>query len=71
MTKKERSDKWNEIQIEHTYMLMMLAQIKEILDEEQYKKIRNNIEEEFLKKRAIYAPLNYEEIISQNNLVRV
>ena len=71
MNIKERSDKWNEIQIEHTYMLMMLAQIKEILDEEQYKKIRNNIEEEFLKKRAIYAPLNYEEIISQNNLVRV
>ncbi len=71
MNIKERSDRWNEIQIEHIYMLMMLAQIKEILDKEQYKKIKNNIEEEFLKKRAIYAPLNYKELISQNNLVRV
>ena len=50
MIKEERSDKWNEIQIEHTYMLMMLVQIKELLNEEQYKKIKKNLEEEFLKK---------------------
>lgn len=71
MTKEERSDKWNKIQIEHTYMLMMLGQIKELLTEEQYNKLKNNIENEFLKNKAIYVPLNYLEIISQNNLVRV
>lgn len=71
MTKEERSDKWNKIQIEHTYMLMMLGQIKELLTEEEYNKLKNNIENEFLKNKAIYVPLNYLEIISQNNLVRV
>lgn len=71
MTKKERSDKWNKIQIEHTYMLMFLAQIKELLTEDEYKRLKNNIENEFLKNKAIYVPLNYLEIISQNNLVRV
>lgn len=71
MDKKERSDKWNETLVEHTYMLMMLAQIKELLTNEQYKKLKNDIEEDFLKKRAKYAPLDYQEILSQKNLVRV
>lgn len=68
---KERSDKWKEILIEHTYMLTMLAQIKSFLTEEQYNRLKRNINEEFLKKRALYAPLDYQELISQNNLVGV
>lgn len=68
---KERSDKWKETLIEHAYMLTMLAQIKILLTEEQYIKLKRNINEEFLKKRALYAPLDYQELISQNNLVGV
>ena len=71
MGKNERSDKWKETLIEHTYMLTMLAQIKDFLTNEQYIKLKREIEEDFLIKRAKYAPLDYQEILSQNNLVRV
>lgn len=71
MNETERSDKWNEVLIEHTYMLMMLAQVKELLTNEQYIKVKYNIEEDFLKKRAIYAPLDYQKILSQKNLAAV
>lgn len=71
MEKNERSDKWKETIIEHTYKLTMLAQIKNILTEEQYIKLKNIIEDDYLKKRALYAPLNYQELLSQKNLVSV
>lgn len=68
---KERSDKWKETLIELAYMLTMLAQIKRFLTEEQYNKLKRNINEEYLKKRALYAHLDYQQLISQNNLVGV
>ena len=71
MKNNERSDKWKEILIEHTYMLTLLANIKNLITEEQYKKLKNEIEEEFLKKREKYCPLDVEEIISNKNLVCV
>ena len=53
-------------------MLTMLAQIKKIISEEEYIKLKSVIEEDYLKKRALYAPLNYQELLSlDNNLVGV
>ena len=71
MNNNERSDKWKEVLIEHTYMLTMLAQIKNELTDEQYKKLKYQINEEFLKKKVKYAPVKYKDILSTNNLVCV
>lgn len=65
---KERSEKYNEAVMEQTYMLVMLALIKKELTETQYTKLKKIIKEECLKKKSLYYPLDYKEIITTKYL---
>lgn len=65
---KERSEKYNEAVIEQTYMLVMLALIKKELTEVQYTKLKKIIKEEFTKKKSLYYPVDYKEIITSKYL---
>ena len=48
----ERSDKYKEIIEEYVYMKTMLSQISMVISEEEYKRIKKLIDENYLKKIA-------------------
>ena len=63
----ERSDKYKEIIEEYVYMKTMLSQISMVISEEEYKRIKKLIDENYLKKIALYIP--YQDFISSKKIL--
>ena len=63
---KERSDKYNAAIIEYTYMVAFLIQLKSILNENDYKRIKRKFDEELMKKKILYGECEYSELFKNN-----
>ena len=64
---KERSEKYNEAILERMYMFDMLSKIKNYITNEEYEKMKSEINEDFYKKKAKYGAFNYDELIVHKN----
>lgn len=66
----KKQEKYNATILEHTYMLAMLALIRDMISSDEYNELKRQLRDEYLKNVYLYGPIDYIDFLnSKKNLL--